>query len=151
MWQDALKKVHDMRCKFYGSGVNPGAPMESITLWEKCLDEDFGITLPTEYTEMLKVSNGVEWNGFILYGVDNGYFPEAVDYSVYGFIEQNAIWHENPDQKKYIFFGESNISWYVYDLQRKCYMELDNPSGCEMQEYQSFEGLFEKLLEDSLQ
>lgn len=125
--------------------------MESITLWEKCVDEDFEITLPTEYIEVLKVTNGVEWNGFILYGVDNEYLPEAVDYSVYGFIEQNAIWYENPDQKQYIFFGESNLSWYVYDLQRKCYIELDNPSGCEMQIYQSFGELFEKLLEDSLQ
>ena len=36
--------------------------------------------------------------------------------SINGMIENNKIWYENEWQKKYLFLGESDISWYVYDL-----------------------------------
>ena len=73
-------------------------------------------------------ANGFEWNGFILYGVDQEFFDNP-SYAVSGLIEQNEIWYEVESQRAYLFLGESNISWYVYEIASGRYMELDNPSG----------------------
>lgn len=150
MWKDKLEKVQNKRKEFFGDSADSGVPIESIALWRNRIYNDFKVTLPAEYIDILKVTNGVEWNGFVWYGVDKEYLSDSVNSSVYGLIEQNEIWYENPDQKKYIFYGESNISWYVYDVEQKCYIELDNPSGREMHIFDSFEALFEKFLDDSL-
>ncbi len=48
------------------------------------------------------------------------------------------------------FWGESNISWYVYDLTQHKYYELDNPSGREIGVFNSLECLLEKLLSEAL-
>ena len=52
--------------------------------------------------------------------------------------------------KKNIFLGESNISWYVYDLNECKYYELDNPSGRKTEMFVSMECLVEKILGDAL-
>ena len=49
-----------------------------------------------------------------------------------------------------MFFGESSISWYCFDLLNEVYVELDNPSGTVMQIYPDFNSMLERALEDSL-
>lgn len=73
-----------------------------------------------------------------------------LDNSINGLIEYNKIWYENEWQKKYIFIGESNISWYVYDFAECKYVELDNPSGRENEVFSSLEYMVEKILSDAL-
>ena len=53
-------------------------------------------------------------------------------------------------RKIYLFLGESNISWYVYDTNKEQYIELDNPSGREMAEFKKIDEILEKMLSDSL-
>ena len=65
-------------------------------------------------------------------------------------IRYNKIWYDNEWQKKYIFIGESSISWYVYDFAECKYIELDNPSGRENEVFSSLECMVEKLLSDAL-
>ena len=48
------------------------------------------------------------------------------------------------------FLGEGSISWYVYDLNTKRYCELDNPSGELGEEFDDFEQMLDKMLEDAL-
>lgn len=48
-----------------------------------------------------------------------------------------------------MFLGESDISWYVYDISTEKYYELDNPSGSVMEEFNSFEYMFERMLSDA--
>ena len=67
-----------------------------------------------------------------------------------GLIEQNEIWYEVESQRAYLFLGESNISWYVYEIATGRYMELDNPSGQEMTAFGSCTEMLEKLLDDCL-
>ena len=131
MWIDKLKKVQEL-CKEYSfSCANSGAPEEIISSWATH-------------------ANGFEWNGFILYGVDQGSFPTAPEYSVYGLIEQNEVWYEVESQRAYLFLGESNISWYVYEIATGRYLELDNPSGNEVEVFDSCAEMLEKLLGDCL-
>lgn len=151
MWKAKLKKVQDICDTYSISCTNPGVPEDIINSWIARVQEVLGTEPPKEMIEVLLRTNGFEWNGYILYGVDQDSFPVPPEYSVYGLIEQNEIWHETGSQKNYLFLGEGNISWYVYEIAADRYLELDNPSGQEAGVFRSFAEMLGKLLDDSLQ
>ncbi len=65
-------------------------------------------------------------------------------------IETNEIWYENDWQKQYLFFGDSDIAWYCYDLDQNVFLELDKPSGTLIQSFASFESMLEEALQTVL-
>lgn len=151
MWNEKLKQVQNLRNTYYASCANPGVPLDIIKSWIVRVQETIGVKPPDDLTDVLLLTNGIEWNGYILYGVDRDSFPTPPEYSVYGLIEQNEIWYEVEEQRAYLFLGEGSISWYVYEITTGRYLELDNPSGREIGTFPSFSEMFEKLLDDSLQ
>ncbi len=149
MWKDKLQEIIQEK-NLYGEKVNIGATEEEVQLFLKEIKLELEVDLPSEYAKVLEVVNGIEFNGFILYGIDKHLLSIQPNQMINGLIEYNKIWYENEWQKKYIFLGESNISWYVYDLTEYKYCELDNPSGRENEVFCNLECLIEKLLADSL-
>lgn len=150
MWKDKLQEIVQEK-NLYGEKINIGATAEEVQLFLKKTKLELKVDLPDEYVKILEVVNGIEFNGFILYGIDPHLLNVQQNQSINGLVEYNKIWYENEWQKKYIFLGESNISWYVYDLTECKYYELDNPSGRENAVFNSLECLIEKLLSDALE
>ena len=149
MWKDKLQEIIQEK-KIYGEAVNIGATEEEIKRFFKEAKAELNVDLPNDYAEILGLVNGLEFNGFILYGIDQQLLSKQPNQSINGLIGYNKIWYENEWQKKYVFIGESNISWYVYDLVECLYFELDNPSGRENGVFTSLESMVEKLLSDAL-
>lgn len=149
MWNDKLLQIVQEK-NVYGEKINIGATEEEIKIFIKRVKHEFKIDLPNEYIEILRTVNGVEFNGFILYGIDEELLDTPQNQRINGFIKCNEIWYENEWQKKYIFLGESNISWYVYDMILRRYFELDNPSGREMEAFIGLDYLMERVLSDAL-
>ena len=149
MWKDKLKEIIQEK-KIYGEKVNIGATEEEIAIFFKEAKTELNVDLPNDYASILELVNGLEFNGFILYGIDQTLSCKQPNQSINGLIEYNKIWYENEWQKKYIFIGESNISWYVYDFAECKYIELDNPSGRENEAFPSLECMVEKMLSDAL-
>ena len=149
MWKDRLLQIAQEK-NIYGEQINTGATEEEIRIFIKRVKDEFEIDLPNQYIEILRSVNGVEFNGFIFYGIDEELLDTPQNQHIEGFIRSNKIWYENKWQKKYIFLGESDISWYVYDVILGRYLELDNPSGMEMEVFISLDYLLEKALSDAL-
>lgn len=149
MWKDKLKEIIQEK-EIYGEKVNIGAAEEEIAIFFKEAKTELNVDLPNDYASILELVNGLEFNGFILYGIDQTLSCKQPNQSINGLIEYNKIWYENECQKKYIFIGESNISWYVYDFVECKYVELDNPSGRENEAFPSLECMIEKMLSDAL-
>lgn len=149
MWGDNLKKVIDEK-KMYDEEVNSGASKEEIARLIEEANKKLNVEIPKEYLDIISKINGIEFNGFILYGVDEYLLEHQINQSIYGSVDSNQIWYENEEQKKYLFLGESNISWYVYEYKNKCFNELDNPSGRESNKFNSFYEMFNKILIDAV-
>lgn len=149
MWKDKLEEVKKEKER-YKELVNDGATNEQIEKFVKEVRTKFNYSLPLKYLDFLKEVNGIEFNGFIVYGIDQELLEEDVNKPINGLISLNEIWYENEEQKHYIVLGESNISWYVYNLKNNIFAELDNPSGCVVKEYYNFNNILEKILTDSL-
>lgn len=150
MWKAKLKKIVREK-RTYGEKVNIGATEKEIEMFFEEAKAKLNVDLPTDYAKILGVVNGLEFNGFILYGIDQHLLSKQPNQRINGLIEYNKIWYENEWQKKYIFIGESDISWYVYDLVECQYFELDNPSGSENEVFSSLERMVDKLLSDALE
>ena len=149
MWNIKLEEIIEEK-NLYGEQVNTGASEVELAKFKKNVKAELQKDLPSEYINVLKIINGLEFNGFILYGIDEVFLEKKPNQHINGLISFNQIWYENEDQKKYLFLGESNISWYVYDTNKEQYIELDNPSGREMAEFKKIDEILEKMLSDSL-
>jgi len=108
------------------------------------------IILPKSYIELLKIINGLDFNGLVIYGVDEVLLDKEVDENIHGFIETNELWYENYWQKQYIFFGDSDTAWYCYDLKESVYVEFDKPSGTLIQSFESFDSMLSDAFETIL-
>lgn len=86
----------------------------------------------------------------MIYGIDDDLMEEENDEEVYGFIETNEQWHENDEQKKYLFFGDSDTAWYCLDVIENEYLELDKPSGTLMNKFNDFNAMLADALKVSL-
>lgn len=69
MWGDNLKKVIDEK-KMYDEEVNWGASKEEIARLIEEANKKLNVEIPKEYLDIISKINGIEFNGFILYGVD---------------------------------------------------------------------------------
>ncbi len=86
---------------------NAPASNEQINILKKTAKEKFNHVLPDQYINFLKTVNGLEFNGFIIYGVDSSLLETESNETVYGYIDSNEIWYDDEHQKQYMFFGES--------------------------------------------
>ena len=149
MWQDSLKQVAELRTRFRGE-FNTGASEQEVAMLTNVAAERLDVTLPEEYLDVLKVINGLEFNGYILYGIDEDILGRATNQHINGLIDSNEVWYENEEQKQYIFLGESGISWYVYDKESGKYNILDMPSGNVCEEFEHFGDMLDNMLKESL-
>ena len=149
MMREKLEEVI-WEMEMYGEKANGGAGERELAEFNEKVAEELGINLPEEYIKLLRVINGIEFNGFIIYGIDEELLEKAPNQSISGLIGLNKIWYENEWQRQYVFLGESGMSWYVYGCIDEKYYELDNPSGTVCEEFSDLESMVEKMLTDAL-
>lgn len=148
MWKDKLEEIRNDELQ-YNEKLNTGISISELSFIEAKLDLLGSKNFTKSFVKFLLETNGLDYNGYVVYGVIHSDYP--CDEEIYDIFECNEIWHENENFKRYIFWGESGLSWYVYDKISQKYLELDNPSSRFLGEYDSFEKLLEKELKESLE
>lgn len=134
----------------YNERLNDGAMDNEIEVFFNEVSEKLNVKIPQEYCRILQLVNGLEFNGFIIYGIDEYLLKKNTNQHINGFVDNNMIYYYNDWLKQYIFFGESDISWYVYDIPSKMYFEIDRPSEEKMVAFNNFIDMVIKILTDML-
>ncbi|MGG1592443.1 YrhA family protein [Terribacillus saccharophilus] len=148
-WPELLNSIENIESK-YEETLRRAASDEEITALKNEAIRKLGAsTLPQSYITFLKQVNGLDFNGLVIYGVDDYLLTNASD-ELDGFISTNKIWRENKEQTQYIFFADSSIAWYCLDLVSNAYVELDKPSGTVMETYDSFDSLLYTAIQSIL-
>lgn len=151
MWKEKLE-ILKKEMELYQEKTNSGIVDKEILKFQREVRKEFGYELPPDYLKFLKYINGFEYNGFILYQVDEyltNYTP--VNQHVSEFIDTNKIWYEIEENKEYIFIGDSDISFWVYSLHEKIYYELDKPvTDNIINKFKTLDELLEKFFSDVL-
>ena len=149
MWKEKLAEIAQEK-SLYEETVNAGASEDEIRLLCGEMEKELHQELPDGYAGFLDTVNGLEFNGFILYGIDPFLLSSEPQQQISGLIDNNKIWYENEWQRKFVFLGESSISWYVFDTEKRSYCELDRPSGDVVSVFRDAEDMLEHVLSDAL-
>ncbi|MBX9973973.1 YrhA family protein [Cytobacillus firmus] len=149
-WKELLIQIKKIEEKYESSLGNPVTDLEILNLQQLIQEKLGNMQLPESYIDFLKTVNGIDFNGLVIYAVDKELLSEKNGEDLQGFVETNEIWHENESQKNYIFFGDSNISWYCFDLRSEIFLELDKPSGTIIQSFDCFDSMLSEALQTTL-
>jgi hypothetical protein len=105
MWKTKLQEIVQEK-NLYGEKINIGATESKIQLFIKAVKAELNVDLPNEYVKVLEVINGLEFNGFILYGIDQKLLDQEQNEGIYGLIEYNKIWYENECRNNIYFWAK---------------------------------------------
>ena len=112
MWVNLLEEIRKTEAK-YGDELNSPVTDKELSNFDEVVLGKLPINeIPSGYKKFLQTVNGLDFNGLVIYGLDQELLREENDEEVYGFFETNEQWHENDEQKKYLFFGDSDTAWY---------------------------------------
>lgn len=115
--------------------------------FRKSVVEKFGEDiLPQQYYEFLQTVNGIEFNGLKIYGIDQNFLDSKPINHVDSFFDANETWGSIKGEDELIFFGDSDIAWYCYNVSKKSFVELDKPSGDYVGTFCDFDAMLESAL-----
>ncbi len=93
MWQVKLTEIKEEE-KIFGAELNGAASDEDIEIFKKKVKEKLNFELPLEYIHFLQVINGLEFNGYTIYGIAQELVEKKPKNKIDGFIDSNQVWHE---------------------------------------------------------
>lgn len=152
MWKEKLETIKK-EMELYQEKTNFGIGDEKILVrFQREVRKEFGHELPIDYLVFFRHINGFEYNGFVLYQIDEHLIKDTpIHQHVDGFIDTNQIWCETEANKEYIFIGDSNISFWVYSFREKMYYELDKPvTDNIINKFENINELLEQFFSDVL-
>jgi hypothetical protein len=102
----------------------PGALPEDIEQTEQAASDELGIELPADLREIFAEVDGFSENGVSLFGTDQD-LPDEQAYGPTLVAENLSLWSVMPDtERKYLFIGDSDLWYFVFDLGAKQYVVL---------------------------
>ena len=107
-----------------GRSLLPGALPEDIKRTEQAAQDELGIDLPAELSDIFKEVDGFSENGVNFYGTDQD-LPDEQAYGPTIVAENLSLWSVMPETaRKYLFIGDSDLWYFVFDLGNKQYVVL---------------------------
>jgi hypothetical protein len=102
----------------------------------------FGVSLPAQYAEFLKLLNGFAWNGIEFFSTDQVTDPET-NYTLNDIVSANEDFSvHNEGLRHCVLLGRADDDLYVYNTQNGRYEVLDMTGRDVIDEYETFEAMF---------
>ncbi len=137
-----IRKIKKERNAFNLS-IPKGLDNKDVASFSIKFKEYFKTSLDDEYLEFLKICNGLEENGVIIYS--SNYFD--VNNVLYGIFENNEVWYnQDEESKRYVFFAESGQYTFVFNKTEMNFEILDRYSGDAVEIFDSFNKMLEYIL-----
>lgn len=76
---------------------------------EKDFKEAVEFTPNDLYVHILKITNGIDNDGVIIYAAATNELSGYPDRKIEGVLEANVIWHEDPLKRNFLYYAESGI------------------------------------------
>ncbi|TVX94881.1 YrhA family protein [Cohnella terricola] len=150
MWKEQIDKISKIRDK-RNRTLNLPANGNELSGFRKSIVEKFGEdVLPQQYYKFLQTVNGIEFNGLKIYGIDQFLLDSIPINQVDSFFDANETWESINGEDELIFFGDSDIAWYCYNVSSKSFVELDKPSGEHMETFCDFDTMLESAFSAAL-
>ena len=119
----------------YGTGFfNPPSSDAQVEKCKKSVFEQFGLVLNDEYIHLLKMSNGLSYNGFNIYGCEQQVEPYFLD----GIVDANVEFWGEESLRKYLAYSEESTTRLVYDIEENKFLVVDRVTWDELKSFDTF-------------
>ena len=105
--------------------------------------ESMGLTLPSEYQNFLKETNGLYWGGLEFFGTDA---VQKDTGCITDLATQNKFYQKLNKTKSPLFLGRSDEENFLYDVSTRKYLIVDEFSKEVAKTFSLFEQMFEYLM-----
>lgn len=113
MIDDELAQIQEDQRR-YGEPVRAPAQAEDIAHLEREAQRLFGVALPPGYLEFLRASDGLDYNGLVVY--DTRSTPQAPTGGFWqGFVAANLAWRDDTADTSLIVFGDTDLDLLAID------------------------------------
>lgn len=102
--------------------------------------------IPEGYLDFLRVANGLDWNGLVLYGAETASVAGQPNAVIEGVVDATLGWRDNSQDARQLVFGESGTCLYVYDPTTSSFQVRDRQSDSILEEYLDVSGLLDAAL-----
>jgi hypothetical protein len=129
-----------------GEIVQTGADEARIAALRAALQREFGATLPDDYTALLRRSDGVDFDGLVLYGSWQSEATPGPAGFWQGMVAANRLWRQGPGHEAYLVLGETDIDLFTVDLDGSNPVLRDKVSSDVNQTFPGVAAAIEQLL-----
>jgi hypothetical protein len=99
-----------------GEAVQPAANEAHIAAARATLRTEFDAILPDDYVALLRRSDGVDFDGLVLYGSWQSSERRGAGGFWQGLVAANRLWRQGPGHEGYLVLGETDIDLFTVDL-----------------------------------
>ncbi|MDP5277803.1 YrhA family protein [Sphingomonas sp. DG1-23] len=129
-----------------GETVQAGADEARIGVLRGALQREFGATLPEDYAALLRRSDGVDFDGLVLYGSAQSEANPGPGGFWQGLVAANKLWREGPGHARYLVLGETDIDLFTVDLDGSNPVLRDKVSSDVNETFPSVDAALRRLL-----
>ena len=133
-----------------GRTLQPGCTSNQINQLVKSVREILGTTLPEGYIQFLSYTNGLMYNGLMIYASQETVLQGRRDVCIWGIVEANLLHRSDPFFNDFLVFGQGNMDYYTLYLPDKSYRIIDRVPGNVIDILPSFDDLMIRAIEDNL-
>jgi len=150
MYQDLLKRVAEEERQF-GSTLQPPCTEAQIGTLVTRAKKELQATPPEDYLEFLKLTNGLDWNGVVVYSSETVSIVKHPDRSIAGLVEMNLNYRDDARFSDLLVLGSSGMDIYTYRVSTEIYEVIDEVPHELIETLTTFDELMNRILTRSLQ
>jgi hypothetical protein len=150
MYQELLRRVADEQRQF-GSELQPPATEDQLQLLRDRARAELHAEFPTEYLEFLRLTNGFDWNGVVIYASDTVPIARHPDRTITGVVEMNLNYRDDSRFEDLLVIGSNGMDLYTYRISTGASEIYDEVPHELVETVPTFEELVTKALTRSLQ
>ena len=140
----------DRDIRTMGRTLQPGCTSNQIDQLVKSVRETLGTTLPEGYIEFLSYTNGLMYNGLMIYASQETVLQGGQDVCIWGIVEANLLHRSDPFFNDFLVFGQGNMDYYALYLPDNSYRIIDRVPGNVIDILPSFDDLMIRAIQDNL-
>jgi len=148
-YQHLLLKI-EQDIKKTGRTLQPGCTRNQVDQFILSVQETLGATIPEGYIQFLSHTNGLMYNGLMIYASQKTQLQGKQNVYIWGFIEANMLHRKDPFFHDFLVFGQGNMDYYVIYLPDASYRVIDRVPGNVIDILPSFDDLIVRAIEDHL-
>ncbi len=140
-YTELLERIREEEQEDYGDGLCAPADDQAIRSLADRAKERLGAGVPAPYLDFLRVVNGLDFGGILLYAAGRTPVPGLDDGFIEDLVQANEDIRETGDFDGFIMLGESSRVYYGYLVAEDRYVSLTD-----MEQYEEEAEDFDELM-----